>query len=253
MAARLLESGEHVVVWNRTRERCAPLRTRGADVAEDPADAVSRADLTLSVLANPAAVREVCSAVAAHVRPSAALVEMSTIGPAQAAAIADLVPGLVHVPVLGSVDRARRGHLRLLVGGGLAPHHRAVLGHLGELTVVDSAAHAAALKLVINAAVLTGICAISDALALAALWDLEDDLVSGLLAASPAAGLLTRARSTDAEFTVELATKDLELAMDMARMHLPMAEAAHASLASSGMASADITDWVAARALIARQ
>jgi 3-hydroxyisobutyrate dehydrogenase len=35
-ARRLLDQGRRVVVWNRTREKAAPLIERGAVVAESP-------------------------------------------------------------------------------------------------------------------------------------------------------------------------------------------------------------------------
>ncbi len=44
VAARLLEAGHEVVVWNRTAERARPLVERGAKQVGSPAEAAGRAE-----------------------------------------------------------------------------------------------------------------------------------------------------------------------------------------------------------------
>src|SRR5260370_42129951 len=50
MAHSLLRSGLDVTVWNRTRDRAAPLAARGADVAGSPSEAGAAAGAGVSVL-----------------------------------------------------------------------------------------------------------------------------------------------------------------------------------------------------------
>jgi 3-hydroxyisobutyrate dehydrogenase-like beta-hydroxyacid dehydrogenase len=52
MAARLLDVGLELTVWNRTRERAEPFAERGAHVAPSPAGAARRADVAVTMLAD---------------------------------------------------------------------------------------------------------------------------------------------------------------------------------------------------------
>lgn len=56
MALNLARAGVPLVVWNRTLERCTPLREAGAEVAASPAEVFERADTVLLMLADEAAV-----------------------------------------------------------------------------------------------------------------------------------------------------------------------------------------------------
>ena len=59
-AARGLETGHQVTVWNRSPGRAAELVENGAVEAKSPEAAVSGADAVLVVLADDAAVFDVC-------------------------------------------------------------------------------------------------------------------------------------------------------------------------------------------------
>ena len=50
MAARLLEAGHALTVYNRTRARTKPLQERGASVADTPALACSGAEAVFTIL-----------------------------------------------------------------------------------------------------------------------------------------------------------------------------------------------------------
>jgi 3-hydroxyisobutyrate dehydrogenase len=107
MAKRLLAAGYPLTVWNRTASRAEPLRAEGADVAASPAEAVRDAGVVITMLADPAAVREVIDGFARYLRPGATLIEASTIGPQALEEVSALLPGsvaLVDAPVMGSAD-----------------------------------------------------------------------------------------------------------------------------------------------------
>src|SRR5207248_10784076 len=59
IARRLLDAGHEVVVWNRTAERAAPLVEAGATAAATPAEAARRAEVVVTMVADPAALRDV--------------------------------------------------------------------------------------------------------------------------------------------------------------------------------------------------
>ena len=69
MAENLLSRGHHVRVWNRSREKLAPLGKLGAFLAPDPAECVRGASVVHLVLAEDSAV----DAVIANLRKSNAL------------------------------------------------------------------------------------------------------------------------------------------------------------------------------------
>src|SRR5688500_3336736 len=58
MAARLLERGHTLTVWNRTRSAADALRERGAAVAANPEDTFD-ADVVVTMLADDAAIEAV--------------------------------------------------------------------------------------------------------------------------------------------------------------------------------------------------
>src|SRR6201985_3549409 len=95
MAKRLLAAGYPLTAWNRTASRAEALQAEGANVAASPAEAVREADVVITMLADPTAVREVIDGIARHLRPGTTLIEASTIGPRALEEVAALLPGSV--------------------------------------------------------------------------------------------------------------------------------------------------------------
>ena len=94
MATRLIEAGHTVTVWNRTRARAEAIEG-AARVADSPADAAAGADAVITMLATPDVVREVLlgpDGVVAAVASGATVIDMSTIGPDHAVALAGTCP-----------------------------------------------------------------------------------------------------------------------------------------------------------------
>ncbi|GAB2750761.1 NAD(P)-dependent oxidoreductase [Streptomyces bullii] len=244
MARRLLAAGHPLTVWNRTAVKAEPLAAEGAVRAASPAEAARDADVVITMLAGPEALGAVADAVAPVLRPGTSWLEMSTVGPdAVAELAARLKDGvrLVDAPVTGSTDRAAAGRLGILAGGdttGVAH----VLAHLGEVTRTGPLGSGAALKLVVNAAVLGGVAVVAEALRLADALGLDDDTARTALAHSPLGGALARAAAEDVHFGTTLAVKDLDLATRAAR--LPALEAAsqhyRRAAADPALAHADI-------------
>ncbi|MBX5165546.1 MULTISPECIES: NAD(P)-dependent oxidoreductase [unclassified Rhizobium] len=123
MARRLLGAGFAVAVWNRDPSKAEALAGDGAICAETPADAVSGADVVITMLTNAEAVKDVLfnrGAVDA-MTSSAVVIDMSSIAPHFArdhsARLSER--GIAHVdaPVSGGVVGADAGTLAIMAGG----------------------------------------------------------------------------------------------------------------------------------------
>lgn len=118
MARRLVEAGNELTVWNRTRERAGAL---GAVVAATPAEAVAGAEVAITMVADPAALAAVTEGpegLAAGARQGTTVIEMSTVGPAAIRRLAQVLDAdLLDAPVLGSLSEAEAGTLTVFVGG----------------------------------------------------------------------------------------------------------------------------------------
>jgi 2-hydroxy-3-oxopropionate reductase len=137
MAARLLDGGEDVVVFNRSPGPAEPLAAKGARVAADASEA-AEADVVITMLSDPPVVEEiVLGPVLDAARPGSLAIDMSTSTPELAiriaAAMAERGAGSVDAPVSGGVKGATEGTLSIMAGGAEADVERArpVLRHLG--------------------------------------------------------------------------------------------------------------------------
>jgi 3-hydroxyisobutyrate dehydrogenase len=236
MAHRLVAAGNDVAVWNRTRERTAPLAEAGARVADTPAAAAIGAEIVITMLSDPPAVESVLfgpDGVVAGLGPGACLVEMSTIGPDAVRGIAARLPagvGLVDAPVGGSVRQAEGRQLRVFAGGEPGDLDRVtpVLEQLGIVVRCGGVGSGAAVKLVANTALVAGMALLGETITLADSLGVSRDLALEVLGPGPLSGVLQRAERAGGHFTVELAAKDLGLAVDGSE--LPVATAALATV-----------------------
>lgn len=232
MAHRLVAAGHDVVVWNRTGARTGPLVEAGARAEDTPAAAVAGAAVVITMLADPAAVESVLfgpEGAVGSLEPGCTLVEMSTIGPGAVHEIARRLPpgiGLVDAPVGGSVQHATAGDLRVFAGGVASDLEvvTPILSELGSVVHCGGVGSGAAIKLVANTSLVAGMALFGETLTLADALGVPRELVLQVLAAGPLGGVLKRAQSTGGYFTVELAAKDLGLAVGSAS--LPVSTAA---------------------------
>ncbi|MFF3642150.1 NAD(P)-dependent oxidoreductase [Streptomyces sp. NPDC002564] len=214
MARQLLAAGHPLTVWNRTPRKADDLVAAGASAAPDPGAAVRDADVVITMLAGPDAVRAVADAVLPALRPGAYWVEMSTIGPEVVRELADRVPAgvtLVDAPVMGSTDKAAAGRLGILAGGDAAGVEH-VLARFGPVTRTGAPGTGAALKLVVNTAVMGGVALVAEAMKLADALGLDESTAKDALAGGPLSGAVGRAFATDVHFGNDLAVKDIALA-----------------------------------------
>jgi len=270
IARRLLEAGHDLVAWNRTAEKAQPLVEAGAVAAATPAEAAARAEVVLTMVADPAALRDVTEGedgVAAGVGEGATVIEMSTVGPDAVRRLGSVLgeqAGLLDAPVLGSRSEAEEGTLKVFVGGPpeLVARWTPLLSVLGSPLHVGPLGSGAAAKLVANTTLVGTIGVLGEALALAEGLGLPREKAFEVLAATPLAAQAERRRESiesgeySPRFALYLARKDAELVVAAAReagVDLRLTEAARAWLADAEEAGLGDRDYSAVLARILGQ
>jgi 3-hydroxyisobutyrate dehydrogenase-like beta-hydroxyacid dehydrogenase len=235
MAERLASGGVTVVLYNRSGDRAVALAGRiGATVSATPADAASRADVVISMVADDAAVRDLFDGpdgVAAGIRAGSVALDMSTVLPDTIRSVAPTVrsrgAGILDAPVSGSVASALNGELTIMVGGEAADLERARpvlerlsrrIFHLGPL------GSGAVMKLAVNTLIFGLNGAVAEGLVLAERNGIDRALAYDVLASSAAGAPMVgykRAAFVDPEgtpvaFSLALADKDLRLIRQLA-------------------------------------
>jgi 3-hydroxyisobutyrate dehydrogenase len=261
MAARLVEAGHDLTVWNRTPGRGE--RLPGAEVSATPAEAAADAEVVITMLSDAAVVEEVLlgpDGAATALRPEAGVIDMSTIGPASTLRIRRRLPApMLDAPVVGSVPQARDGSLRILVGGEveLVERWTSLLAAMGEPVRVGGPGAGAAMKLVVNSATASLTALLGEALALSDRYGLEQSDALDALAASPLRTFIERRRPAiesstyTPNFRLSMAHKDLRLVEEAAsdrgvRMDLAGAARRHyAEAEADGLGEVDFSAVVA--------
>jgi 3-hydroxyisobutyrate dehydrogenase-like beta-hydroxyacid dehydrogenase len=224
MAQRLVDAGHHVTVWNRTASKAEGFER----AARTPSDAVIGADVVITMLADPDAVRDVVfsSGLAKAMRPDAVLVEMSTIGVRAAKRLHEGVDrATLDAPVGGGVAQAASGELHVLVGGDVRALDRArdVLGVFGDIVHCGEAGAGQVAKLCFNAVLAVTMSGVGEAIALGERLGLETETVLDVLSRSSAGPMVTKKgpmvqeRDYPASFALSLMRKDAGLVKEAAR------------------------------------
>jgi len=130
MARNLLRAGHEVSVWNRTEEKARALAHDGAQVAGSPAEAVTGAEIVITMLADARAVDAVMlDGGALDAIPDGALwLQTSTVGLEATERLAAIAEerriAFVDAPSLGSRKQAEDGELLVFASGPEAARSR---------------------------------------------------------------------------------------------------------------------------------
>jgi 3-hydroxyisobutyrate dehydrogenase len=132
IAARLMEVGHQVTVWNRNPQKTKALADAGAKVAASPAELASAVEAAITILTDGAAIEAVYNGpsglMSGNVKGKL-FIEMSTVAPKVEIDLASKVRAkgavLVECPVGGSIAPARQGKLLGLMGAEPADAERA--------------------------------------------------------------------------------------------------------------------------------
>lgn len=172
MVRSLRRADVPVRAWNRDRSKAEPLADVGATIADSPEEAVSGADVVVTMLFDTDAVVDVIRRAA----PAAGTpwLQMSTVGVDGAATTAEVAEELglvlVDAPVLGTRKPAEDGALVVLASGPDDVRQQAtpVFDAVGSRTLwVGEAGMGSRLKLVCNAWVLGLTTALAQSIVLA--------------------------------------------------------------------------------------
>lgn len=241
MTHNLVAAGLPTTVWNRSPAATVPLARAGATVAASPPEAVSRADVVITMLPTAEAVESVMfgQEAVAVLRPGAVWAQMGTIGTFATGTLERRLPEgalLVDAPVSGSSGPARAGKLLVLASGPdeAKPIVAPVFAAIGRDTLwLGPAGRGSAMKLAVNAYMSFLIEGVAEALRFATALgldprDLDRAIEGGPLDAPLADAKLHKMESGDytPEFPLEWALKDVNLALAAAGAdHLPLLEA----------------------------
>ncbi len=271
MAARLMECGHDVTVWNRTAARAEFLVAAGATLAATPMALVAAVDVVVVIMFDALALQAVFhgeNTILAAPLAGKLIIEMSTVRPEVEQALSEAVAlrgGLfLECPVGGTTGPARQGKLLGLAGGSDEAFAQAkpVLDQLcRRVEHIGPAGAGAAMKLAINLPLAVFWQAFGEACALVRHLGIAPDRLVELFndTSGAARGLQNRADAVaaalaggdggDATFDLDGIVKDLRTMLAEARFRgfdLPVAATAlgvYDRAARAGHGAKD-TSWV---------
>jgi 3-hydroxyisobutyrate dehydrogenase len=239
MTRNLVAAGLDTRVWDQSLSATAPLADAGAVVAPSAREAVRDADVVITLLPTADVVESVIfgGGAADAFADGSVWAQMGTIGVGATRRIADRLaaqrPGVTFVdaPVSGSKGPAEQGQLLILASGPTAAADRLgpVFGILGRKTVwLGEAGQGSVVKLVVNAYMSILIEGVAETMELADRFgighaELAEVIAGGPLDAPIADAKLHKMDRGDyaAEFPLEWALKDVDLAITAAGGEAP--------------------------------
>lgn len=230
MARRLLVNGFPVTVFNRNAEKAKPFAADGATVTGSPREAVAKAEVVVSMVADDDASRAMWlgeRGAFGGVRPGTVCIECSTVS-------VDLIRELAAVakekkcdfldcPVTGSKMHAAAGELNFLVGGESAVLEkvRPVLAVMSKsITLLGPIGSGALVKLINNFVCGVQVAALAEALVMIERSGLDRakslEVLTNGAPGSPLVKMVS-ARMTASDYTpnfmLKLLAKDLRYAI----------------------------------------
>ncbi len=259
MTVNLLKAGFVLTLWNRTASKCEPFADQAA-LATTPAEAVSEADVVITMLENGEVVNEVLVNQGGidNLRPGAVVVDMSSVQPSLARSLAERAAargaGFVDAPVSGGTRGAAAATLSIMAGG--SEDHldkvRPVLEAMGSVTRIGPVGAGQLAKLANQAIVGITIGAVSEAMLLAAKGGADPVAVrQALLGGFAGSKILEQhgQRMIERDFApgapARIQLKDMRMILDEARaegLTLPLAQQVHneyLSLVANGHSEVD--------------
>ena len=232
LAANLLQAGFDLVVHDSDPEAASALGSRGAQVAQSAQEVARAVDAVITCLPSPGVVADVVAGsdgILAALRRGGTWIDMSTNDSREVvrlAAIAD-ERGIttLEAPVTGGVHLAATGEITIIIGGDrvVAEAHMPLFRAMGSrIFHVGPLGSASRLKVVTNMLAFVHLVACGEALMLAKRAGLDLGQAFEVIAASSGTsfvheteGQLILGGSYDIGFTLDLAVKDLELALSL--------------------------------------
>lgn len=266
MARSLIRKGHAVRVYNRTRAKAEEVAQLGATVAATPAEAARGADVVVTMLADPQAVRDCFegpAGILSTLSKDAVVIDSSTVSPPTTKKMADAVRArgahLLDAPVFGSKNEAESGALGFIVGGDRAAFDAVqdVFSCMGKSTYMGATGMGATAKLVVNLVIAGELEAFYEGMVMATKAGLDPDQMYSILMNSRArSGIFEMKgpnilkRDFTTFFPLRLMDKDMRLALETAealRVSLPAVQAVKEVLGAcvaAGQADEDMSSAI---------
>jgi 3-hydroxyisobutyrate dehydrogenase len=271
MTRNLVAAGLNTRVWDRSASATGPLADAGAVVAASARDAVQDAGVVITMLPTADVVDSVIfdGGVTGAFTDGCVWAQMGTIGVEATLRMRDQLaarrPGVMFVdaPVSGSKGPAQQGQLLILASGPAAAADllRPVFDVLGRKTVwLGDAGKGSQVKLVVNAYMSILIEGVAETMELADRLDIGHQQLAEVIEGGPLDAPIADAkfhkmdsRDFAAEFPLEWALKDVDLAIGAARGDtLPLLAALSAQWHTAVAAGHGRQDVSAARLALGR-
>lgn len=232
MCRHLIEAEHHVVAFDVNADHLARIVSLGAQAADSPKAVAQACDIVFSSLPGPPEVEQVAlgdNGIIAAARPGLIYVDLSTNFPATAqrvcAALAENGVTMLDAPVSGGVIGAERGSLAVMVGGDPQAFAtcKPVLEHFGaNVFHVGAIGSGCVAKLVNNMVAFINMVAAGEGMVLGAKAGVDPQKLYDIIQSSSGASWVMQqfphtvfAGNFTPGFTVDLAHKDLRLALEM--------------------------------------
>jgi 3-hydroxyisobutyrate dehydrogenase-like beta-hydroxyacid dehydrogenase len=264
MAFNLLKQGVELGVYNRSKEKTAPLVDAGAKLLNHPSDAFKHAPIVFSMVANDNALEEICDGLLENTSAGCIHVSLSTVAPATTHKLLlkhqEKDVQFIAAPVFGRPDAAAKHELWICMAGDEAAKKKALplLNMLGKkiYDFGEKPEAASAVKLAGNFMILSVIEMLSEAFAFIQKSDVKPELLHTFLTETifPSPVFLTygkliiQQKFSPAGFKLSLGSKDLNLFLNAAKsLHLspPFAEELQKLLLTSIKQGKEDLDWSA--------
>jgi 3-hydroxyisobutyrate dehydrogenase len=231
MARNLARAGYGIRAWNRSQEKAEPLAADGVHVCGSPQEAVRRAGVLFTMLADADAVLgSMSQALSGDLGPDVVWVQSSTIGERGTERCQTLAEehgvSFVDAPVLGTKQPAEEGKLVVLASGPeeLRERLQPMFDVIGQRTMwVGEAGSGTRLKLATNSWIVAVVEGAAESLALAEGLGLDPQLVLDAVAGGsldlPYLQIKGKAiieRDFEPSFRLRLAAKDASLVEESA-------------------------------------
>ena len=234
MCRNLVKGVNHeVVVHDLNPAAVAACTAAGATAAEGLAALAAGSDVIFTSLPTPKHVEAVAAEIAAHARPGTVFFDLSTNAPAVAKRLAAELAGkgitLLDAPVTGGVVRAEDASIVVMVGGeeSVFEQHRVLLAAFSGTQVhVGPVGSASVAKLINNMLVLCNMAVAAEGMMLGRLAGIDLTKLVGIIQNGSGDSVGFRGIATRGieggykpNFALDLAYKDLGLAVDLATEH----------------------------------
>lgn len=232
MCRHLIEAGHTILAYDLNASNLARIVSLGAQSAESPKAVAQACDIVFSSLPGPREVEQVAlgaDGIIAAARPGLIYVDLSTNAPSVAqrvcAALAEQQVTMLDAPVSGGVVGAESGTLAVMVGGDTHAFEtcRPLLAHIGaNIFHVGAIGSGCVAKLVNNMLAFINTLAASEGMLLGTKAGVNPQTLHDIIQASSGASWAMRqfpqkifVGDFTPGFTIDLAYKDLRLALEM--------------------------------------